>query len=233
MDMLEVKDIHTYYGQSYILQGVSLQVGEGEAVALLGRNGVGKTTTIRSIIGFTPPRTGAIVFKGAQVARLRSETISKLGIGLVPQGRRIFPNLTVRENLTIAARGAAKGGWNLDKVYHYFPRLRERQVNMGNQLSGGEQMMLAIGRALMTNPELLLLDEPSEGLAPMVLHEIAAIVKQLQERGLSILLVEQNVKMALNIASRAYILNKGQVVWQGSSAQLEGNEDLQHQHLGV
>ncbi len=231
--MLEVNQIHTYYGQSYILQGLSLKVEEGEAVALLGRNGVGKTTTIRSIIGFTPPRSGTIHLKGKQIARLRPETISRLGIGLVPQGRRIFPNLTVRENLTVAARGAAKGGWNLDQVYRYFPRLKERQVNMGNQLSGGEQEMLAIGRALMINPQLLLLDEPSEGLAPLVLHEIATIVDQLKQQGLSILLVEQNVRMALKIASRVYVLNKGQVVWEGTSGQLKENEELQHSLLGV
>lgn len=233
MPMLEVNEIHTYYGQSYILQGLSLKVEEGEAVALLGRNGVGKTTTIRSIIGFTPPRTGQIFMKGKQIARLRPESVSKLGIGLVPQGRRIFPNLTVKENLTLAARGSAKGGWKLDEVYRFFPRLKERQTNMGNQLSGGEQEMLAIGRALMINPELLLLDEPSEGLAPMVLHEIATIVEQLKQQGLSILLVEQNVKMALKIASRVYVLNKGQVIWQGTSEELKSSEELQHSLLGV
>lgn len=233
MPMLELHDIHTYYGQSYILQGISLYVDEGEAVALLGRNGVGKTTTIRSIIGFTPPRTGQITFKGKPIARLKASAVSKMGMGLVPQGRRVFPNLTVRENLTVAARGAAKGGWTLEGIYRYFPRLKERETNMGNQLSGGEQMMLAIGRALMTNPELLLLDEPSDGLAPMVLHDIAQIVAQLREKGLSILLVEQNVKMALKIASRAYILNKGQVVWHGSSGDLSGNEGLKHEMLGV
>jgi branched-chain amino acid transport system ATP-binding protein len=233
MAMLEVNDIHTFYGRSYILQGISLQVGEGEAVALLGRNGVGKTTTIRSIIGFTPPRTGLINFKGKQIARLKPSAISRMGIGLVPQGRRIFPNLTVKENLTVASRNGSKGGWTLDEVYRYFPRLKERQANLGNQLSGGEQMMLAIGRALMTNPELLLLDEPSDGLAPMVLQDIAQIVAQLQEKGLSILLVEQNVKMALKIASRAYILNKGQVVWEGTSDALKENEELKSELLGV
>lgn len=233
MSMLEVKDINTYYGKSHIIQGLSLKVEEGEAVALLGRNGVGKTTTIRSIIGFTPPRSGEIFFKGKQIARRKPETISKLGMGLVPQGRRVFPNLTVRENLTVAARGAAKGGWNLDEIYRYFPRLKEREKNMGNQLSGGEQMMLAIGRGLMINPELLLLDEPSDGLAPMVLHEIANIVAQLQQKGLSILLVEQNIKMALKIASRAYVLNKGQVAWEGPSEDLRNSEELQHQLLVV
>jgi branched-chain amino acid transport system ATP-binding protein len=233
MSMLEVKDINTFYGKSHIIQGLSLKVEEGEAVALLGRNGVGKTTTIRSIIGFTPPRSGEILFKGHQIARRKPETISKLGMGLVPQGRRVFPNLTVRENLTVAARGAAKGGWNLDEIYRYFPRLKEREKNMGNQLSGGEQMMLAIGRGLMINPELLLLDEPSDGLAPMVLRDIADIVMQLQQKGLSILLVEQNIKMALKIASRAYVLNKGQIAWEGSSEELKNSEELQHQLLMV
>lgn len=231
--MLEVQDIHTYYGESYILQGLSLKVAEGEAVALLGRNGVGKTTTIRSIIGFTPPRRGQIIFSGAAITHLRPATISRLGVGLVPQGRRIFPNLTVRENMIIAARNEAKGGWTADEIYRYFPRLLERQHNMGNQLSGGEQQMLAIARALMTNPRLLLLDEPSEGLAPLVLHEIAEIVSRLREKGLSILLVEQNIKMALGIASRVYVMNKGRVAWEGSSADLWENEAVKHQHLGV
>ena len=233
MSMLEVRNINTFYGKSHIIQGLSLNVEEGEAVALLGRNGVGKTTTIRSIIGFTPPRSGDILFKGKQIARRKPEAISKMGMGLVPQGRRVFPNLTVKENLTVAARGGAKGGWDLERIYNYFPRLKEREKNLGNQLSGGEQMMLAIGRGLMINPELLLLDEPSDGLAPMVLHDIADIVVQLQKQGLSILLVEQNVKMALKIASRAYVLNKGQVAWEGSAEELGTNEELQHQLLVV
>jgi branched-chain amino acid transport system ATP-binding protein len=231
--MLELNDIHTYYGESYILQGLTLRVERGEAVALLGRNGVGKTTTIRSIVGFTPPRRGKIIFQDKPIQALRATTISRLGVGLVPQGRRIFPNLTVRENLLVAARGAARGGWSEDEIYKYFPRLKERAGNMGNQLSGGEQQMLAIGRALMTNPEILLLDEPSEGLAPMVLHEIADIIARLREKGLAILLVEQNVKMALNIASRVYVMNKGRIAWEGSSAELWQNEEIMHQHLGV
>ncbi|MBN9388572.1 MAG: ABC transporter ATP-binding protein [Chloroflexi bacterium] len=231
--MLEVNNINTFYGKSHIIQGLSLSVEEGEAVALLGRNGVGKTTTIRSIIGFTPPRSGDILFKGKQIARRKPESISRMGMGLVPQGRRVFPNLTVKENLTVASRGSAKGGWDLERVYKYFPRLKEREKNLGSQLSGGEQMMLAIGRGLMINPELLLLDEPSDGLAPMVLHDIADIVVQLQKQGLSILLVEQNVKMALKIASRAYVLNKGQVAWAGAAEELRNNEELQHQLLVV
>jgi branched-chain amino acid transport system ATP-binding protein len=231
--MLELHDVHTYYGESYILQGVSLQVAEGEVVTLLGRNGVGKTTTIRTVIGFTPPRKGKIVFDKKQIARLKAPVISRLGIGLVPQGRRIFPNLTVQENLTVASRHAAKGGWNLGEVYRYFPRLQERQTNMGNQLSGGEQQMLAIGRALMTNPRLLLLDEPSEGLAPFIVTEIAEIIRQLSQKGLAILLVEQNIKMALKIAQRAYVMNKGKIVWEGNSAELWENEEVKHQYLGV
>jgi branched-chain amino acid transport system ATP-binding protein len=231
--MLELNDIHTYYGESYILQGVTLRVERGEAVALMGRNGVGKTTTIRSIVGFTPPRRGKIIFQDKPIQALRATTIARLGVGLVPQGRRIFPNLTVRENLLIAARGGAKGGWTEDEIYKYFPRLKERAGNMGNQLSGGEQQMLAIGRALMTNPEILLLDEPSEGLAPMVLHEIAEIIARLREKGLAILLVEQNVKMALNIAGRVYVMNKGRIAWEGTSTELWENEEVMHQHLGV
>jgi branched-chain amino acid transport system ATP-binding protein len=231
--MLELHNVHTYYGESYILQGVSLKVGEGEIVTLLGRNGVGKTTTIRTIIGFTPPRRGNIIFDQKQIARMKSPVIAKLGVGLVPQGRRIFPNLTVQENLTVAARGANKGGWTLDEVFRYFPRLKERQGNMGNQLSGGEQQMLAIGRALMTNPRFLLLDEPSEGLAPFIVAEIAEIIQQLRQKGLSILFVEQNIKMALKIAQRAYIMNKGKIVWDGTSAQLWENEEVMHQYLGV
>lgn len=230
--MLELNDIHTYYGSSYILQGVTLQVAAGEAVALLGRNGVGKTTTIRSIIGFTPPRRGEILFKGRAIHRQKSTQIARAGIGLVPQGRRIFPNLTVRENLTVAAR-SAKNGWNEPEIYRYFPRLRERAANLGNQLSGGEQQMLAIGRALMTNPQILLLDEPSEGLAPLVLDEIGQIIGQLRERGLAILLVEQNVKLALQIAGRVYIMNKGQIAWQGASAQLNHDPAPLQQYLGI
>ncbi|MEI6042905.1 MAG: ABC transporter ATP-binding protein [Chloroflexota bacterium] len=239
--MLELQEIHTYYGASYVLQGVSLQVNEGEAVALLGRNGVGKTTTIRSIIGFTPPRQGQILLRGVQLTRLPAATISRLGVGLVPQGRRIFPNLTVRENLTVAARNARnvggisnpEGGWTLPKVYHYFPRLQERQKNMGNDLSGGEQQMLAIGRALMTNPQLLLMDEPSEGLAPLVVREIGGTIRQLKEAGLSILLVEQNLKLAFEICDRIYIMNKGRIIFKGSSSDLQADTTLMHQHLGV
>ncbi len=231
--MLELRDIHTYYGESYVLQGVSLRVDKGEAVALLGRNGVGKTTTIRSIIGFTPPRRGQVLFHHQPLQKLKAASIARLGVGLVPQGRRIFPNLTVRENLTVAARNPVKGGWSLPEIYRVFPRLKERERNLGSQLSGGEQMMLAIGRALMTNPRLLLMDEPSDGLAPMVLHDIIQITCQLRERDLSILLVEQNIKMAFDIASRVYVMNKGRIVWEGASAVLEADESLKHQHLGV
>jgi branched-chain amino acid transport system ATP-binding protein len=231
--MLELQDIHTYYSESYILQGVSLQVNKGEAVALLGRNGVGKTTTISSIIGFTPPRQGQILFQGVQLTHLPTTTISRLGVGLVPQGRRIFPNLTVRENLTVAARNANKGGWTLEEVYRYFSRLQERQKNMGNQLSGGEQQMLAIGRALMTNPQLLLMDEPSEGLAPLMVREISRTIQQLKEAGLSILLVEQNLKMAFEICDRIYIMNKGRIIFSGTTIELQANPAIMHQHLGI
>jgi branched-chain amino acid transport system ATP-binding protein len=231
--MLELQDIHTYYSESYVLQGVSLLVNKGEAVALLGRNGVGKTTTIRSIIGFNPPRQGQILFQGVQLNHLPTTSISRLGVGLVPQGRRIFPNLTVRENLTVAARNANQGGWNLEEVYRYFPRLQERQKNMGNQLSGGEQQMLAIGRALMTNPQLLLMDEPSEGLAPIMVREISRTIRQLKEAGLSILLVEQNLKMAFEICDRIYIMNKGRIIFSGTTVELQANPTIMHQHLGI
>ncbi|MBX5491141.1 MAG: ABC transporter ATP-binding protein [Chloroflexi bacterium] len=231
--MLALEDVHAYYGESHILHGVSLHVAPGEAVALLGRNGAGKTTTIRTIIGFTPARTGRVVFRERDVTRLPPYQISRLGVGLVPQGRRIFPDLTVAENLKIAARGSRNGGWSLDKVYGYFPRLRERHRQLGGSLSGGEQQMLAIGRALMTNPALLLMDEPSEGLSPLLVREIARIVGELKRERLSILLVEQNLPFALSLADRLYVMNKGQIVFEGTAAELTAAEAVKHQYLGV
>ena len=213
--MLELKDIHTYYGDSYILQGVSLKVNEGSVVALLGRNGMGKTTTIRSIIGFNPPRRGVINFKDKNIAGLPPYAIAQMGIGLVPQGRDIFPSLSVKENLTMAARGNDKANnWTLDKVYALFPILKTRSANRGNMLSGGEQQMLTIARALMTNPSLLMLDEPSEGLAPIIVKEVGHIINQIKKSGLSILIVEQNLSLALNLADYVYILSKGQIVYE-------------------
>lgn len=231
--MLSVENIHTYYGDSHVLQGLSLNVNEGEAIALLGRNGVGKTTTIQSIIGFTPPQQGRILFRHKDVTQWPSHRTARLGVGLVPQGRGIFPTLTVRENITLAARNAQKGGWTLEKVLETFPPLANRIKNLGSQLSGGEQQMLAIARSLMTNPDLLLLDEPSEGLAPLFVAEIGRIVKQLRAKGLSILLVEQNLSLALGVTDRVYVISKGQTVFEGTPTELREQPELMHQYLGV
>jgi len=231
--MLTVNQIHTYYGDSHVLQGVSLQINEGEAVALLGRNGVGKSTTIKSIIGFNPPRRGQILLRGANITRWPSHRIAQAGVGLVPQGRSVFPTLTVQENITLAARNAQNGGWTYNQVLATFPPLAGRLKNLGSQLSGGEQQMLAIARALMTNPELLLLDEPSEGLAPLIVAEIGRIVRQLKEKGLSILLVEQNLNLALGVAEQVYVMNKGQIVFEGTPNTLRKQEDVMHRYLGV
>jgi branched-chain amino acid transport system ATP-binding protein len=233
MKMLTVDDIHTYYGDSHVLQGVSLRVGQGEVVALLGRNGVGKSTTIKSIIGFTPPRRGQITLRGVDVTRLPSHRTAQMGVGLVPQGRSIFPALTVRENIMLAARHAANGGWTFERVLETFPPLKARLKNLGSQLSGGEQQMLAVARALMTNPELLLLDEPSEGLAPLIVAEIGRTVAQLRRSGLSILLVEQNLSLALGVADRVYVMNKGRIVFEGAPSDLREQEEVRHRYLGV
>ena len=232
--MLKVDDIHTYYGDSYIIQGLSLEIGDGSVVALLGRNGMGKTTTIRSIVGFNPPRRGAIEFKGRDISKLPPHTIARSGIGLVPQGRRIFPSLSVEENLTIARRDNGKDDpWMIENVYELFPKLKERSRNRGNLLSGGEQQMLAIGRALMTNPDLLLLDEPSEGLAPIIVQEVGHIIAQLKTRGISILLVEQNINMALRVADYVYIIAKGKIVYESSPDALRKDEEAKARYLGV
>ncbi|MEM7532378.1 MAG: ABC transporter ATP-binding protein [Chloroflexota bacterium] len=228
--MLTVNDIHTYYGESHILQGVTLSVNEGEAVALLGRNGVGKTTTISSIIGFSPPRRGEILLHGDNMAGKPPHQIAQRGVGLVPQGRGIFPTLTVRENLTIAAKA---GEWTFDRMMSLFPNLQNRLKNYGNQLSGGEQQMLAIARALMTNPALLLLDEPSEGLAPLIVAEIGRVIQELKASGLSILLVEQNLAMALETADRVYVMSKGRIEYDGTPSDLRSQRGLMDQLLGV
>lgn len=229
--MLKVDAIHTYYGESHILQGVSLEVQAGELVALLGRNGAGKTTTMNSIIGFNRPRAGKVVVNGRDMTGAPPYAVAAAGVGLVPQGRRIFAPLTVRENLVFAA--SKKGPWTLSRVYHLFPRLAERQYNRGNALSGGEQQMLAIGRALLMNPSLLLMDEPSEGLAPLVVKEIGRVIGELKDSGIAILLAEQNLAMALSVADRCYVLNKGQVVAETSAAGLREDEQIKHRFLGV
>ncbi len=230
--MLQLEDIETYYGESHVLHGISMAVQEGTVVALLGRNGMGKTTTIRSIIGFTPARSGTVRFKEKDITYLKPFQIAQLGVGLIPQGRNIFPSLSVRENLTMAARTRNKGGgWSLGEVYTHFPALKERENLKGNLLSGGEQQMLAIGRALMTNPELLLMDEPSEGLAPLIVREIGSIISQLKGEGFSILLVEQNLPMALGIADYAYIISKGTIVYESTIDELKENEEVKVKYL--
>ena len=234
--MLQLIDVHTYYGENHILQGISLEVAEGSVVALLGRNGVGKTTTIRSIIGFTPPRQGTVRFKGVDINGFEPHRIVQMGIGLVPQGRRIFPSLTVKENLTIAARNNAgrRQGWDLNRVLSAFPLLRERLNIQGSSLSGGELQMLAIARALMGNPDLMLMDEASEGLAPLVLREIERITQQLKsEEGLSILLVEQNLRLALKVADYVYIMSKGKVVYESTPGEIRDNDEIKAKYLGV
>lgn len=232
--MLELIDIHTYYGESYVLRGVSLHISEGSVVALLGRNGMGKTTAIRSIIGFTPHRRGQILFQGKEMRDLSPNKIARLGIGLIPQGRYIFPSLSVKENLTMSARGTGKAdSWSLDKVYALFPILKERSSSRGTLLSGGEQQMLAIGRALMTNPQLILMDEPSEGLAPLIVKEVGKVIAQLKQKGFSILLVEQNLSMALKVADYLYILSNGEVVYESTPEQLRSNDEIKAKYIGV
>jgi len=233
--MLEVRDLQTAYGRSQVLFGVSLEIHPGQVVTLLGRNGMGKTTTVRSIMGIVRPQQGAISFQNASLVGLPSYRIAQAGIGLVPEGRQVFPNLTVRENLlaTAANRSGRKDPWTLEKVYEFFSQLQERRNNYGNQLSGGEQQMLAIGRALMTNPRLLILDEATEGLAPLVRAEIYRSVERLKTEGLSILVIDKDVKALMRVAEVHYVLEKGRVVWSGSSVQLAASHDVQQRYLGV
>jgi branched-chain amino acid transport system ATP-binding protein len=231
--MLEVRDIHTYYGESYVLQGISLSVQRGQVIAVLGRNGMGKTTLLRSIVGFTPPRRGQIFFKDMVITNVPAYKIIRLRLGLVPQGRRIFPSLSVLENLLVGARGRVPGTWNEEKIYDLFPILKARGHHKGNQLSGGEQQMLAIARALMTDPELLLMDEPGEGLAPLLVQKIAQSIVQLKESGLSILLVEQNLPFAMKVADYTHVLCKGELVHSCIPKELWENEEVKAQHLGI
>jgi branched-chain amino acid transport system ATP-binding protein len=233
--MLAVEAIETAYGASQVLFGVSFAVRGGEVATLLGRNGMGKTTTVRSIMGIVAPKAGSVSFDGKPLGGLPSFRVAQAGIGLVPEGRQIFPNLTVRENLvaTAANRRGQADPWTLERVFAFFPQLAERQRNMGNQLSGGEQQMLAIGRALMTNPRLLILDEATEGLAPLIRVEIYRSIERLKAGGLSILIIDKDVKALTRIADAHYVLEKGRVVWRGTSAELAANEDVQHRYLGV
>lgn len=234
--MLEVQDIHTYYGDSYVLQGTSLKVGVGSVAALLGRNGVGKTTLIRSIIGFTPPRQGRILFNDVDITHKPAYEIARMGIGLIPQGRRIFPSLSVRENVQIATRPQAKDAaqsWTMEKLFTLFPVLKERIRHRGSKLSGGEQQMLASGRALMGNPQCLLMDEPTEGLAPLIVREMGRLIEQIKEHGLSILLIEQNLAFALKHADYVYIMSKGRIVYQSSPQELWKNAEVKSRYLGV
>jgi branched-chain amino acid transport system ATP-binding protein len=233
--LLDVDGIETAYGRSKVLFGVSLKIAPGEMVTLMGRNGMGKTTTVRSIMGLTPASTGSIRLAGSEIRTLPSYRVAKLGVGLVPEGRQVFPNLTARENLiaTAANRLGAADPWTYDKVCALFPRLAERIDSMANLLSGGEQQMLAVGRALMTNPRLLILDEATEGLAPLIREEIWRCLTQLRTAGQSILVIDKNVQALTRLADRHYLIERGRVVWSGTSAELAGAPDVQHRYLGI
>jgi branched-chain amino acid transport system ATP-binding protein len=231
--MLKVEGLETSYGQSQVLFQIGFEVRRGEVVTLIGRNGMGKTTTVRSIMGLTPARSGIIRFAGSEIRGQPPYKVAKLGIGLVPEGRQIFPNLSVRENLLATAVTRDGGGWTLDKVYELFPRLAERDTSMGNQLSGGEQQMLAIGRALMTNPRLLILDEATEGLAPLIRAEIWRCLAALKTSGLAILVIDKNVGALIRVADRHFLIERGRVVWSGASRELAAAPEMQHRYLGV
>ena len=229
--MVELRDVETAYGRSQVLFRVNLEVRAAEVVTLLGRNGMGKTTTVKSIMGIAVPTAGEILFDGKALRGLASYRIAQAGLGLVPEGRQVFPNLTVRENLVATARRG--GPWTLERVFALFPQLRERRSNYGNQLSGGEQQMLAIARALMTNPRLLILDEATEGLAPLIRHEIYRSIAELKAQGLALLVIDKDVKALCRVADRHYVLEKGRVVWSGSTPELSANRELQSRYLGV
>lgn len=231
--LLSIQEIHTYYGDSYVLQGMSVELKAGEALGILGRNGMGKTTLVNSIMGFVPPRDGKILFKNKEITKTSSYEISDIGIGLCPQGRRIFPTLSVRENLIVAEQKKGKARWNTDAIYELFPRLGERKSQQAGSLSGGEQQMLAVGRALMTNPDCLILDEPSEGLAPLIIQDLGNAIRSLKEEGLSIILVEQNAPFAIKTVDRVNVIEKGKVVLDTSPEELWNNEQIKKQYLGI
>src|ERR1700760_608788 len=233
MAILEVEDIHTYYGDAYVLQGLSLRLEEGQILGLLGRNGVGKTTLVDSIVWCNRPRRGKIVFKGVDITAASSFETVRSGMGLVPQGRRVFPTLSVEENLMVAERSVDRRGWNLERVYDLFPRLRERRTQRARTLSGGEQQMLAIGRALMTNPDCLVMDEPSEGLAPIIIQGVWEAIGKLKAEGLSILLVEQNAALALKLVDYVHVMSKGRVVYSARPEELWANDDIKSRFLGI
>jgi branched-chain amino acid transport system ATP-binding protein len=234
--ILEVQDLYTSYGLSQILFGISITVDEGECVSLLGRNGVGKTTTLRSIMGLTPPRRGTVRFRGKDITGQPAYRIARLGVGFVPEERRIFPDLSVRENLEVGRKAAATSHateWTVERVYDIFPVLANLNDRKGGYLSGGEQQMLTVGRTLMGNPDLILLDEPSEGLAPLVVRDLSEQIQRLKESGITILLCEQNAKFAINLSDRAYVLEKGQVRFSGTIEDLQGNDDIRQQYLAL
>jgi branched-chain amino acid transport system ATP-binding protein len=229
--VLKAQEIHTYYGKSHILHGVSLEVNEGEIVTVLGRNGAGKTTTMRSLTGLTPPRAGSIEIFGQDTTRWPAHRIAQLGVGYVPEGRKLFGALTVLENLLVPK--SRPGPWTLERVFKLFPRLEERKSQLGRQLSGGEQEMLSIARPLLLNPSLMLLDEPSQGLAPLIVKEVMQVVKRMREEGLSVLLVEQNVPLSLSVADRAYVLDDGKVVYSGTAQDLRQDRELVEKLAGA
>jgi len=231
--MLQIEEIHTYYGLSHILFGVSLEIKEGEVVCLLGRNGAGKSTTMKSIIGLTPPKKGLIRFKGQPTAGKRPFMLARMGIGYVPDDRRVFADLTVGDNLEISERNMTEGGWNKERVYQFFPALEKIDTRRAGYLSGGEQQMLTIARALMTNPDLLLLDEPTEGLAPLIVELLEAQIVKLKEAGLTVLLAEQNLDVALRLSDRGYVIDNGVIRYEGSIEDLRNNEEVRNKYLLV
>jgi branched-chain amino acid transport system ATP-binding protein len=233
MSLLEVRDIHTYYGDSHVLQGVTINAEKGKVIAILGRNGAGKTTLLRSIIGFTPPREGKIFFKGQDITQTAIYNIVRMGIGLVPQGRRTFPSLTVRENLEIAARPGSNARWSVNEIFSLFTNLEKRSTSRAKTLSGGEQQMLACGRALVGNPDLLLMDEPTEGLSPLLVREVHRIIKEIKAQELSLLLVDQDSAFALKIADYVYIMSRGAIVYESEPEKLKESPEIRSRYLGV